>query len=165
MVNTSDLKSDTGNTVCGFDSHLPQKICKQCNESKLLTDFFKRRAWCKQCVYKKKKERLDKVKGRRIIAAYNSNHYGENKTCIRCLVNKTSDQFEDSIHCKSGKRSVCLKCVRLQSVKWRLNQQRKTNGTKQKKTIRLSAAMQSPQETTTTSTLQEKESIEATTVQ
>lgn len=150
MADTTVLRTVTDTSVCGFDSHLPQKICKQCNEKKLLTDFFKRRTWCKQCVYKKKKERLDKIKGRRVIAAYNSNHYGENKTCIRCFINKTSDQFKDSIHCKSGKRSVCLKCVRLQSVKWRLNQQRKTNGTKQKKKIRLSAAMQPSQETTTT---------------
>jgi len=92
-----------------------------------------------------------------------ANQYDKNITCKRCNKTKLAGEFQDSVHCKSGKRSVCLNCVRLQSRKSKLRckEERLQNGTKQEATLQSQAAMQPSQETTTTtSQFKEKEVFE-----
>lgn len=163
MADTAHLKCVTDQSVCGFKSHSPQsKICKVCNKDKSLDQYFKGRATCKQCCYDKKAERLQKTKGKRIILAHNINMYGSKLRCKRCCNLLDPDQFKDSIHCLSGKRSVCRTCTRIRykaarSNRYYRNKGNKSHGTKQAAPIPTEETTHSTEGNSVTSQLQEKE--------
>lgn len=163
MADTAHLKCVTDQSVCGFKSHSPQsKICKVCNKDKSLDQYFKGRATCKQCCYDKKAERLQKTKGKRIILAHNINMYGSKLRCKRCCNLLDPDQFKDSIHCLSGKRSVCRTCTRIRykaarSNRYYRNKGKKSHGTKQAAPVPTEETTHPTEGNSVTSQLQEKE--------